>query len=329
MAELLASSRLAQAEPATTSALTSLQDQARDYARASKAENTLRAYRSGLADFQAWCEAHGVSWLPAAPASVALYATSLAQAGKKVATIQLRIAAISQAHQLAGHVPSPTSHPEVRTTLKGIRRSLGTAMQGKTPLVSEELRRAVSVQGPTPLAAARDRLILLLGFAGALRRSELAALNVEDVEETGDGLLVQLRRSKTDQEAAGEARGIPFGQHPASCPVRALRAWLQVSGIISGPLLRPINRHGQLLRGRLSGQSVASVVQRVCDRAGLDSSRYGGHSLRAGLATSAAAGGASERSIMRQGGWKSERIARGYIRRATVFEENAAAYCGL
>ena len=183
--------------------------------------------------------------------------------------------------------------------MKGIRRSLGTAMQGKTPLVSEELQRAVAISGPTPLAEARDRLILLLGFAGALRRSELAVLNVEDVEATGDGLLVQLRRSKTDQEAAGEARGIPFGQHPVSCPVRALRTWLQVSGITSGPLLRPINRHGQLLPGRLSGQSVASVVQRMCERAGLDAARYGGHSLRAGLASSAAAGGASERLLNR------------------------------
>jgi site-specific recombinase XerD len=316
-------------EPEPPAALELLYARARDYARASKAPNTLRGYRADLADFQAWCQTHEVSWLPATPATLALYVTALAQSGRKAATIAHRMAAIGQAHQLAGHVPSPTTHPELRATLAGIRRTIGTAKQSKAPLVTEELRRLLRSQGPTPLAEVRDRLILLLGFAAALRRSELVALDVQDLEETGDGVVVHLRRSKTDQEAAGEDRAVPFGQHPETCPVRALRAWLSTSGISQGPLLRPINRHGQLGPGQLTDRSIARIVQRDCDRAGLEAAEYGGHSLRAGLATSAAAGGASERSIMQQGGWKSERIARGYIRKATLFEENAAAYCGL
>src|ERR1700730_12870108 len=150
---------------------------ARAFAGASKAPSTLRAYRSGLADFQSWCEAHEAPWLPATPASIALYVSHLAGAGRSVATIQQRMVAISQAHQLAVPLPSPTSHPEVRAPLAGIRGAVGTAQRRKAPLVTSELRRLAGVAGPTPLADARDRALLLLGFAAALRRSELAALN--------------------------------------------------------------------------------------------------------------------------------------------------------
>jgi site-specific recombinase XerD len=309
--------------------LVDIEDHARAFARASKAPSTLRAYRSGLADFQTWCEARKAPWLPATPATVALYVSDLADAGRRVATIQQRMVAISQAHQLAGQLPSPTSHPQVRATLAGIRRTVGTAQRRKAPLVTGELRRLARAPGPTPLAEARDRALLLLGFAAALRRSELAALDAGDVPETGEGLIVQLRRSQTDQAAASELRGVPYGAHPESCPVRALRAWLAVSGISEGPLFRPITRHGQLLPDRLVGRAVARIVQRACARAGLDAAQYGGHSLRAGLATAAAAGDAPEWSIMRQGGWRSSDVARGYIRPATLFKQNAAAYTGL
>ncbi|MBJ7596517.1 MAG: integrase [Candidatus Dormiibacter spiritus] len=309
--------------------LATLDDQAASYARASKAENTIRSYRVDLADFQAWCDAHALSWLPATPKTIALYVTAQAQDGRKVATIEHRLAAISVAHQVAGHWPSPTSHPDVRTTMQGIRRTHGTAQQRKVPLGTKELRRLMRVAGPTPLAEARDRALLLLGFAAALRRSELVSLDVRDLEDTENGLTIHLRRSKTDQEAAGEDRGIPFGQHPDTCPIRTLRQWLQVSGIADGPVFRGITRHGQLQVSRLSTDAVADIVKRACAAAGLDPSRYAGHSLRSGLATSSAEGEAPERSIMRQGGWRSERTMRKYIRPATIWKENAAAYCGL
>jgi site-specific recombinase XerD len=298
-------------------------------AQASKAPSTLRAYRSGLADFQSWCEVRQVPWLPATPATIALYVSHLAGAGRGLATIQQRMVAISQAHQLAGQLPSPTSHPEVRATLAGIRRRLGTAQRRKAPLVTGELRRLAGVTGPTPLADARDRALLLLGFAAALRRSELAALDAGDAPETEEGLVVHVRSGQTDQEGAGDLRGVPYGVHPETCPVRAMHAWLTISGIREGPLFRPITRHGQLLPDRLVGRAVARIVQRACARAGLDAAQYGGHSLRAGLATAAAAGEAPEWSIMRQGGWRSSAVARDYIRPATLFKQNAAAYTGL
>jgi site-specific recombinase XerD len=315
--------------PEPSPALVLLQDRAGQYARASKAANTLRSYRTDLADFQAWCQVHALAALPASPTTVALYISALAQAGRKVATIEHRLAALSQVHQLAGHSPSPTSQPEVRITLAGIRRSLGTAQEGKAPLVTAELRRLVRLSGPTPLAEARDRALFLLGFAAGLRRSELVALDVRDLEESEHGLVVHLRRSKTDQEGAGELRGVPMGQHPETCPVRTLRDWLAVSEISEGPVFRGINRHGQLAETRLSEKAVALIVKRACRLAGLDPDRYAGHSLRSGLATSAAEGDAPERSIMKQTGHRSERTVRKYIRPTTIWKENAVAYCGL
>jgi integrase len=147
--------------------------------------------------------------------------------------------------------------------------------------------------------------------------------------ETPDGLRLQLRRSKTDQEGTGDEVGIPFGQHPDTCPLRALRAWRDSAGITTSALFRGVDRHDQLASGRLTNGSVARIVQRAAHRAGLDPARYAGHSLRAGLATTAAAGGAPERAIMRQGRWSSVTMARRYIRSGSLFQENAAAYCGL
>jgi site-specific recombinase XerD len=306
-----------------------LEEAARGYAAASKAPNTLRAYRSDLRDFEGWCRDQGAVSMPAAPATVVLYITALAEAGAKASTIQRRISALSQAHQLAGHVPPPTADPRVRTTMAGIRRTLGTAPSQKAAVITDELRRLLATAPPDTHAGRRDRALLLLGFAGGLRRSELVALDAQAVTETDDGLRLFLRRSKTDQEGQGDEIGIPFGQHPDTCPIRALRAWRSAAGIATGPLFRAVTRHDQVAAERLTDGSVARIVQRAARRAGLDPTRYAGHSLRAGLATTAAAGGASERAIMRQGRWKSVTTARKYIRTGTLFEENAAAYCGL
>ena len=178
-------------------------------------------------------------------------------------------------------------------------------------------------------AGCRDRALLLLGFAGALRRSELVGLDVADVTEGTDGLTVRLRRSKTDQEGAGRTVGIPYGSNPATCPVRAWRAWLEVSGVAEGAAFRPVDRHGHIGGTRLSAQAVALVLKRHAARAGLDPGEVAGHSLRAGLATSAAAAGVPERVIAEQTGHRGTAMLRRYIREGSLFRENAASAVGL
>jgi integrase len=178
-------------------------------------------------------------------------------------------------------------------------------------------------------AGCRDRALLPLGFAGALRRSELVGLDVDNVCEGTDGLKVHLRRSKTDQEGAGRTLGIPYGSSPVTCPVRAWRAWLEVSGITEGHAFRPVDRHGRIGPRRLSAQAVALVLKRHAARAGLDPAEVAGHSLRAGLATSAAAIGVPERVIAEQTGHKGTAMLRRYIREGSLFRENAAGAVGL
>ena len=317
---------LVAAEAAAAVALAAVREQARDYAQLAKAPSTRRAYRADWADFTAWCRAHGRAPLPAVPETLALYLAGSA-AHLKTATLTRRLSAIAQAHQVAGH-PSPTKDPNVRAVAAGIRRAKGTAQQGKAPTVTAEVRAMVEAL-PATLMGRRDRALLLLGFAGAFRRSELVALDVADVEERPEGLAVTIRRSKTDQEGAGRTVGIPYGSHYESCPVRATRAWLTAAGIAQGPLFQAINRHDQLLPGRLSPQGVARAVKRAAAAAGLDPTRYAGHSLRAGLATAAAEAGVSERAIMAQTGHKSVPMVRRYIREGDLFRENAAAGLGL
>jgi len=304
-----------------------LAGQARDYVAQAKAPNTLKAYQADWADFTTWCAGRGLPSLPAAPATVALYLTSLIGGGRKTSTLQRRISAISQAHQAAGE-ENPTRAAEVKAVMAGIRRTHGTAQEGKAPAVIDDIRLMVRQLPLSPLGD-RDRALLLVGFAGAFRRSELVSLDVSDVDLTRDGAIITLRRSKTDQEGQGRKVGIPYGSRPETCPVRALERWLAVSGITHGALYRPINRHGQLQPGRLSDKAVALVVKRYAEAAGLDPARYAGHSLRAGLATSAAAAGASERAIMAQTGHRSVNMVRRYIRDGSLFRENAAATVGL
>lgn len=299
-------------------------ESAREFLGQAKAANTLRAYRSDWRDFVAWCAERELEPLPATPQTVALYAADSA-ARVKANTISRRLSSISQAHK-AADLPSPVGHHLVRTTMSGIRRAIGTAQKGKAPLLTEDLRAVVDAM-PSTLAGARDRALLLLGFAAAVRRSELVALDVGDVEDTNDGLVVTIRRSKTDQEGEGRKVGVPYGSTPATCPVRAVRAWLQASAISDGALFRAIAPSG--VGDRLSDRSVALIVKRRVEAAGLDPRRFAGHSLRAGLATSAARGGATERAIMAQTGHKSLAVMRRYIRDGTLFSENAAAKTGL
>jgi site-specific recombinase XerD len=300
--------------------------QVREYIRVSKAENTLRGYQSDWRHFCAWCEAHGICPLPASPETGASYIAECAS-HLKIGSIQRRLNAIAEAHKAMG-LESPTHSAIVANTMKGIRRSLGMAPAQKAPALTSDIRAMIDATD-TGLIGVRDRALILLGFAGAFRRTELVSLDVEDCAFGKDGLTVTLRRSKTDQEGTGRKVGIPYGSNPDTCPVRVLQAWLEQMAITSGPLFRSINRHGQVQSGRLSGIDVARIVKKLAERAGLEAAKYAGHSLRVGHATSAAIAGASERSIMNQTGHRSVQMVRSYIRDGSLFRENSAGKLGL
>jgi len=244
-----------------------------------------------------------------------------------VGSIQRRLNAIAEAHKAVG-LESPTRAPVITNTMNGIRRTKGTAPAQKTATLIDDIRAMVDATD-AGLIGIRDRALILLGFAGAFRRSELVALSVDDCVFSKDGLTVTLRRSKTDQAGAGRKIGIPYGSNPETCPIRNLQSWIEQAGISDGPMFRSINRHGQVQTGGLSGIDVARVVKKLADRAGLDAAKYAGHSLRAGHATSAAIAGASERSIMNQTGHRSVQMVRRYIRDGSLFRENSAGKLGL
>jgi site-specific recombinase XerD len=291
-----------------------------DLAKAEKAASTRKAYGTDFRIFKAWCDARGVSALPAAPESVASYLAS--QAGtSKPSTLGRRAAAIRYAHKLAG-LETPTDAEGVKATMRGIRRTFGSARVRKAPAVAAKMLGMVA-KAPASLPGLRDRALLLLGFTGAFRRSELVALDVVDLEETETGLLVTIRRGKTDQEAMGRAIAIPHGD--IACPVKALRAWLDAAGIEAGPLFRPINRAGAVAASRLTCRSVANFVKAYAVRAGFDGKMFSGHSLRSGFLTSAAAKGASIFKMMDQSGHKSVDTLRGYVRDAELFKDHAGA----
>jgi site-specific recombinase XerD len=318
---------LAADSPASLALLQADAASARSYAAASRADNTKRAYEADCRAFAAWCAERGVCALPAAPATVALYLASMADAGRKASTIARALAALSQAHKLAGHA-SPRDDQGVREVLSGIRRTIGTAQKGKAPMMPEVIRTAAA-SGRDDLIGLRDRALLAVGFAGGFRRSALVALDVSDLAFGPDGCTATIRRDKTDQEGAGRRIGLPYGGNPVTCPVRALRAWLDAAGITAGPVFRAVDRHGNVSAERLSDRSVANVVKEAAERAGLDAATFSGHSLRAGLATAAAKAGKSNRSIKRTTGHKSDRILDGYVRDAELFADNAAAGLGL
>jgi site-specific recombinase XerD len=292
---------------------------ATEYARAEKAAATRRAYRSDFEIFRAWCAERRVTALPAAPEAVAAFLAHEAERNVRPSTIGRRVAAIRYAHKLSGF-PLPTDDERVRATMRGIRRSLGASPSKKTPATAERIV-AMAPLASGRLAALRDRALLLVGFAGAFRRSELVALNVEDIEETAEGLRIAIRRSKTDQEGQGHVIAIPRGV--IACPVAALRAWLEAAGITEGPVFRPIAKGGRIHAARLTDRSVADIVKAHARRAGLDPKLFAGHSLRSGFLTSAAARGASIFKMADQSRHKSMDTLRGYVRDAEIFKDHA------
>lgn len=305
--------------------LDDLGSQARDFLHAARSANTHRAYRSDWQHFADWCTDNGLDALPAAGSTLALYLTDHARA-LKPSTLQRRLVAIKQAHRAAGTL-SPTEDAGVTSVWRGIRRTVGTAQIGKAALLTEDIRAMVAML-PETVAGTRDRALFLVGFLGAFRRSELVALDVADVQITRDGLIVTIRRSKTDQDGEGQKIGIPRGKMPATCPVRALTTWLELIPE-AGPIFRAVDRVQRVRPTRLSDRDVARIVKRTAQLAGFDPALYAGHSLRAGLATSAAAAGVEERQIMAQTRHRSVIVARRYIRDGNLFRGNAAAAVGL
>ncbi|KQS69332.1 hypothetical protein ASG32_29540 [Methylobacterium sp. Leaf361] len=328
--------------PAPTG-LQAFADQARQYADQSRAANTRRAYASDVRAFANWCAARGEPSLPASPAAVLAYlidhATTL-----KVVTLQRRLAAIREQHAAAGF-DLETSSSAFRDTWRGIKRAHGQPAVKKRPLMTVDLRRAVATL-PDTLPGRRDRALILVGFAAALRRSELAGLEVTRrdgaawVEERPDGLVVHLARSKTDQSGEGAEIGVPYGSNMETCPVRSYRAWLNAAHLTEGPAFRPIDRHGHIGTEAVTDRAVARIVQRTVEAAALAdgyspeearqlAAAYAGHSLRSGLATSAAANDAPGHAIQRQLRHKRFDTTSGYIRSGQLFKQNPAGMAGL
>jgi integrase len=286
-----------------------------EYIRASVSDNTRSAYLSDLQQFQIWG-----GQIPASPEMVASYLASQADR-LSVATLVRRLAAIAKAHSAKG-LPSPTTTEVVKATVRGIKRTHGTSQRQSKSLFRENLFLTLDRMKDRPKDL-RDRALLLVGFAGGFRRSELVGLDRADVETVREGLIVNLKCSKTDQEAAGRKIGIPYGR-TRHCPVTALEAWLALSEITGGPLFRQVDRHGRIHPERLSGEAVSIIIRERLATAGIDPSGFSGHSLRAGFATSAAQAGVSTSKIRAQTGHASDAMLARYIRDGQLFVGNAA-----
>lgn len=296
------------------------QSDAAAFERCAKSAATLKKYAGAWLAFASWCEGQGACPLPVSPATLKAYLAHRAIEGAAAASLDVYLAAISHVHTKAGF---EAPRKEVRETRKGIRNKIGTAQRRAAP-ATVEVVRVMAADAGGDLAGARDRALLLVGFAGAFRRSELVAIEVRDLAFSVRGVEVTIRRSKTDQEGRGRTVALPFGSSADSCPVRALRAWLDAAGLVDGPAFRGVDRWGRV-GSSLTGRAVADIVKAAAGAAGLDASTFSGHSLRAGLATSAALAGRSDRSIMAQTGHRSRAMVDRYVRAADAWRDNAAA----
>lgn len=303
-----------------------LQDEAKKHLANSKAENTKRAYQNDWTQFSEWCAKNGLQDLPADPETLVYYITFLGKT-LKASSIKRKMTAISQRHETAGY-PSPTKTALVKGVWDGIQRKIGIKEEGKDALWLDDLRQVIQAIDQHTLIGVRNRALLIIGWAGALRRSELVFLNFEDVSKTRDGLILHLNRSKTDQKGEGQNVALPYGSNPLTCPVRNLEDWLEASKISEGPLFRRINRHGSIL-GRLTPQSVRLIVRKSCETIGMDPERYGAHSLRSGFCSTAAKAGKAEHQIMKQTRHKRSDSLQRYIKKASLFDDNAASGIGL
>jgi len=293
--------------------------------KSSKANNTIRAYRSDFKDFGAFCVKNGFKSLPTEPKIVSLYLTQLSIKDSKMSTLRRRLVSIGMIHKLKGHYLD-TKHPVIIENLMGISRKKGNYQRGKKPILINQLRTIINLidnENIEQIKKARDKTIMLIGFAGGFRRAELVAIDYEDLEFVTEGVKIIIRRSKTDQYGEGMVKGLPYFSNEKYCPVVHLKKWLQISKINNGSIFRKFNKGFSLSTKRLTDQTVALLLKSYLSAAGIENKNYSGHSLRSGFATASAESGADERSIMAMTGHKTTQMVRRYIKEASLFKNNA------
>ena len=291
----------------------------------SKANNTVRAYKSDFKDFSLFCAQNGFKSLPSEPKIVSIYLTYLSTKNVKISTLKRRLVSIGVIHKLKGYYLD-TKHPSIIENIMGIKRRKGSIQIGKKPLLINILKQIINVidrEKNDEIKIIRDRSIILVGFSGGFRRNEIVSLDYEDLDFLEEGLKIRLKRSKTDQFGESFVKGLPYFDNSEYCPVVSIRNWIKISKINSGPLFRRFIKGSKLSDNRLSDQTVALLLKNYLKIAGIESSNYSGHSLRSGFATSAAESGAEERSIMAMTGHKSTEMVRRYIKEANLFKNNA------
>tara|TARA_B110001452_G_scaffold107532_1_gene89169 strand:+ start:35 stop:991 length:957 start_codon:yes stop_codon:yes gene_type:complete len=293
--------------------------------KSSKANNTVRAYKSDFNDFGLFCAQNGFKSLPSEPKIVSLYLTYLSTKEAKISTLKRRLVSIGVIHKLKGHYLD-TKHPLIIENIMGIKRRKGSIQKGKKPILISYLKQLIDVidkQDSEDIKKLRDRSIILIGFSGGFRRNEIVSLDYDDLDFVEEGLKIQIRRSKTDQFGEGLVKALPYFDSPMYCPVVSLKNWIVISKINSGALFKRFTKGSKLSENRLTDQTVALLIKKYLELGGIDSKNYSGHSLRSGFATSAAESGAEERSIMAMTGHKSTEMVRRYIKEANLFKNNA------
>ena len=289
-----------------------LEEETLNNLRNSKAKNTLRAYKADYKDFALFCSKNRFQSMPTQPKIMALYLTHLSKTSK-YSTLKRRLASISVLHKMKGHYID-TKHPIIMENLMGIKRAIGSNQKSKKPILINHLKdlvKAIHQSLEKDLRKIRDKAIVLIGFSGGFRRTELVSIDYEDLEFVVEGVKIFVKRSKTDQSGEGMTKAIPYFENKDFCPVIALKNWIELSKIKENKIFK------------ISDKGVALIIKKYADLAGLDAQNYAGHSLRSGFATSTAESGAEERNIMAMTGHKSTEMVRRYIKEANLFKNNA------
>ena len=291
----------------------------------SKANNTVRAYKSDFNDFGIFCAQNGFKSLPSDPKIVSLYLTYLSTKNAKMSTLKRRLVSIGVIHKLKGHYLD-TKHPAIIENIMGIKRRKGSLQKAKKPILINSLKKIINVidqEKKEEIKKLRDRSIILIGFSGGFRRNEIVSIDCDDLDFVPEGLKISIRRSKTDQFGEGFTKALPYFDNSQYCPVVSLKKLLDLSKINTGPVFRRFIKGSKLSEYRLTDQTVALLIKKYINLAGIDSRNYSGHSLRSGFATSAADSGVEERNIMAMTGHKSAEMVRRYIKDANLFKNNA------
>ena len=307
-----------------TTDIKALHEETLNNLKTSKANNTLRAYKSDFNDFVGFCVKYGFKSMPTDPKIVSLYLTHLSKTSK-ISTLRRRLVSISVVHKMKGHYLD-TKHPVIIENLMGIKRLKGSMQIGKKPILISHLKSIINVinqQKIKEIVKLRNKTLILVGFGGGFRRAELTSINYEDIEFVDEGVKITLRKSKTDQFGEGMIKGLPYFLDKTYCPVINLKNWLKISRIRTGPIFKRFSKGSNLTNHRLTDQTVVLVIKNCLELAGIENENFSGHSLRSGFATVAAESGADERSIMAMTGHKTTQMVRRYIREANIFKNNA------